>query len=83
MPLSVPITPETEARLKAKAAAGLDVETFAARTLERVAARPPLDEVLAPLRAEFEASGMSEEHLAELLEQAKHDGRFAYRERRK
>ena len=42
MPLSVPLTPETEARLKAKAAAaGLDVETFAARTLERVAARPP------------------------------------------
>ena len=80
MPLSVPITPETEARLKAKAAAaGLDVETFAARTLERVAARPPLDEVPAPLRAEFEASGMSEEQLAELLEHAKHDDRAARR----
>jgi hypothetical protein len=36
MPLSVPLTPETEAR---PAAAGMNVETFAARTLERVAAR--------------------------------------------
>ena len=80
MALSVHITPETEAQLKAKAAAaGLDVETFAARTLERVAARPPLNDVLAPLRAEFEGSGMSEEQLVDLLEHAKHDDRVARR----
>ena len=48
--LSIPITPETEAKLKAKAAtAGVDLHTYAARTLERIAARPPLDEILAPL----------------------------------
>ena len=80
MPFTVPITPETEARLRAKAAAaGLDVETFAARALERVASRPSLDETLAPLRGEFEVSGISEEQLGELLEKAKHDDRAARR----
>jgi len=35
----------------------------------------PLDEVLAPLREEFERSGMSEDELVQLLEAAKHDVR--------
>ncbi|MDB5322958.1 MAG: hypothetical protein JWN40_4589 [Phycisphaerales bacterium] len=82
MVLSIPITPETEAKLKAKAAtAGVDMQTYAARTLERIAARPPLEDVLAPLRAEFDASGMSEEELTELLEAAKHEMRAEHRAR--
>jgi len=76
MLLSIPITSETETRLRAKAAAaGMDVQTFAARTLEQVAARPSLEEALAPLRAEFEASGMSEQQLVDILERAKHEDR--------
>ena len=76
--LSIPISPEVEAKLKAKAAvAGIDMQTFAALTLERAASRPSLDELLAPLRAEFEASGMSEQQLVELLEAAKHELRNA------
>jgi hypothetical protein len=76
MVLKIPVTPDTEAKLKAKAAvAGVDVETFAAKALERFASRPPLDLVLAPLRAEFEASGMTEEELTQLLEDVKHDTR--------
>jgi hypothetical protein len=83
MTLQVPISPETQAKLKAKAAgAGVDVETFAAKALERLASRPSLAEVLAPLRAEFEASGMSDDQLAELLESAKHDMRAERRARR-
>ncbi len=82
MVLSIPITPDTEAKLRAQAAVvGVDVETFAARTLERVASRPPLDELLAPLRAEFDASGMTDEQLADLLEQAKHEMRAERRAR--
>jgi len=82
MVLSIPITPETEAKLRAKAAvAGMDVQTFAARTLERIAARPPLDDLLAPLRAEVTASGMTDEQLTELLETAKHDARAQRRSR--
>jgi hypothetical protein len=73
MVLSVSISSETEIKLKAKAAiAGMDVQTFAARALEREASRPLLDELLAPLRAELDSSGMSEEELANLLETAKH-----------
>ena len=80
MPLTVQITPETEARLRARAAAaGLDVQTFAARALERLASRPPLEVTLAPLREEFDESGMSEDQLAELLETARHDDRAARR----
>ena len=82
MVLTIPISSETEAKLKAKAAgAGLDVQTFAAQTLERIAARPSLDEILAPLRVEFEASGMSEDELVDLLEEAKHEMRAERRAR--
>jgi hypothetical protein len=76
MVLSLSISPETEAKLKAKAAvAGVDLATYAAKTLERLAERPSIDDVLAPLRAEFERSGMSEEELTQLLEQTKHQSR--------
>ncbi len=82
MVLSIPISPDIEAKLKIKAAsAGVDIETFAAKTLERVASRPALDELLAPLRAEFESSGMSENELVDLLESAKHEMRAEQRAR--
>ncbi|HWE93553.1 MAG TPA: hypothetical protein VG269_06215 [Tepidisphaeraceae bacterium] len=82
MLLSVPISSEVEAKLKAKAAGvGLDVQTFAAQELERIAGQPSLDEILAPLRAEFDASQMSEDELADLLESAKHEMRAARRAR--
>ena len=76
MVLSLSISPEAEAKLKAKAAAaGVDLNTFASKSLERIATRPSLDEVLAPLRAEFDQSGMTEEELVNLLEQTKHEVR--------
>ena len=82
MVLSFSISPESEARLKARAAeAGVDIETFAARALERIAAKPTLDETLAPLRSQFETSGMSEDELTELLEQVKHEDRAERRAR--
>ena len=83
MVLHVPISSETEAKLKAKAAvAGMDLSTFAARTLERAASKPSLEEVLAPLREEFKRSGMSEDELVDLLEKAKHEARTERRARR-
>jgi alkylhydroperoxidase family enzyme len=84
MTLILSISPAVEARLKSRAvAAGLDVETYAAQTLERLVTRPSLDEVLAPLRAEVEASGMTEEQLVQLLEAAKHEMRAERRAPRK
>jgi hypothetical protein len=76
MVLNLSISSEAETKLKAKsAAAGVDMTTYATKALERVATRPSLDEVLAPLRAESDRSGMSEEELTEFLEQAKHEAR--------
>ena len=83
MTLSIPITPDTEQRLKAKASAeGIDLTTYAARALERAASRPTIDEVLAPLREEVENSGVTEEQLTGLLEEVKHEQR-AQRQGRK
>jgi hypothetical protein len=83
MVLSLSISPETEAKLKAKAdAAGLDINTYASKTLERVASRPSLEDVLKPLRTEFEQSGMSEDELTEFLEEVKHESRAEQRARR-
>lgn len=83
MELKVPISPETEAKLHEKAAAaGVDIQTFAGRTLERIACRPSVDELLAPPREEFDASGLGEDALIELLEKAKHEMRDEQRARR-
>ena len=74
MVLSIPISPEVEEKLKAKAAvAGVDVQSFVVLTLQRAASRPSLEDVLAPLRAEFSSSCMSEDDLTALLETAKHE----------
>jgi hypothetical protein len=74
--LDIPINPDIEAKLKAKAEmAGVDLQTFVILALERAATRPSLDALLAPLHAEFEASGMSEDELVDLLETAKHEMR--------
>jgi pyruvate/oxaloacetate carboxyltransferase len=82
MTLTVSISAEAEAKLIAKAAAaGVDVTTFAAQTLERAASKPTLEEILAPLRSEFERSGMTEDELTQLLEQAKHEARAERRAR--
>jgi hypothetical protein len=80
--LNLSISAEAEAKLKVKAAmAGIDVATFASRTLERFASRPTLEEVLRPLRDEFDKSGMTEDELAEFLEQVKHEARAERRAR--
>lgn len=72
MNLSVPITPEIEARLRERAAsAGKAPETYAAEVLARDLSRPSLDEVLEPVCREVEASNLSEDELSDLLERAK------------
>ena len=76
MTLTISISPDAEAKLRAKAAdAGVDIETYAAKALEQIAARPSLDEILKPLHAEFDASGMTEDQLSNLLEETKHEAR--------
>ncbi len=43
--------------------------------LKRADSQPSLEEILAPLRNEFDRSGMTEDELTQLLEQAKHEAR--------
>jgi hypothetical protein len=74
MVLRVPISVETEVCLKARAAAaGVDVETYAARQLELFAKpRRSLKELSGQIAEEFARSGMSDEELSDFLEDEKH-----------
>lgn len=74
MVLSVEISAEAEKTLRAKAAAaGVDVEAYVAKQIERLAqGGASLREISGPASEAFEASGMSEESLADFLEEEKH-----------
>jgi hypothetical protein len=64
MVLSIDITPQTEARLREQArAAGKDVGAYVSELVERAAAQSSLDQLLAPLREHFAASGTSDVQL--------------------
>ena len=74
MVLQLSISPEAEARLQAKAAAaGVDLRTYAARHLELVASSPILlEELSGSIAKSFEQSGMTEDDVADFLENEKH-----------
>lgn len=86
MVLSLSISAEAEAKLKLKAAlAGVDVETYAARHLELMAAAAApksLKEISGPIGEEFARSGMTEDELSDFLEAEKHAMRAERREKR-
>lgn len=55
---------------KRAAAQGIAVEQFLLDTLRQLARKPTFEEVFADVHADFEASGMTDEELGELVEQA-------------
>jgi hypothetical protein len=64
MVLQIEIAPQTEQRLRERAqAAGKDVTAYVSQLVEQAAAKPNIDEILAPLRESFEASGVSDAEL--------------------
>jgi hypothetical protein len=77
MVLSLSISAETEARLKARAAvAGVDIEAYTVALVEQATKEPlSLKEISGPIADDFARSGMTEEELADLLEEAKHEMR--------
>ena len=79
MSLTVSLTPESEARLRLRAAAeGAELAAYASKLLELAVAKQSLQEVLAPLRQEFASSGTTDEALLAQIVSA----RDAYRAER-
>lgn len=73
MTLDISLAAEAEKRLRERAvAAGVDVRSCAQQLLEDALRESALDEMLAPLRARFSKSGISEDQLADDLEREKH-----------
>lgn len=71
MTITLPIDTELASLLTKKAATqGVNVEQFAVDVLRRAAQRPSIREVFADVATEFEASGMTEDELGHLIEQA-------------
>lgn len=65
--LTLRISGGTSRKLARRAAeAGEDVVTFASEIVERAVGRPTLDEILAPVRADFVKSGLSEPRIMKL-----------------
>jgi hypothetical protein len=84
MTLMINIPPESESRLKERAAAsGQDVSTYVSE-LVRHFAEPPrsLEELSGPIYRRFLESGMSDDELGEELERAKQAMRAERRGRR-
>ena len=76
MTIVVSISPQVESKLRERASAeGKDPAAYASKILEQAIVRPSLDELLAPLRQEFAASGTTDEQLIEQITEA----RAAYR----
>jgi hypothetical protein len=76
MTVSVHLPIEDERRLALKAeTAGVDLQTYVERIVHGAAARPPIEELLRPVRDAFHATGMTDDELGELLENAKHEMR--------
>jgi DNA repair exonuclease SbcCD ATPase subunit len=74
MTLVIDLSAEEEAKLKERAAArGQDLSDYARSMLLLESAAQSLDEFLAPLRKEFAESGMTEEELDALIEEAREE----------
>ena len=75
MTITIILPPDTERKLVERAKrSGQDVETLASQLIERgVTAEAPLDEILAPFRRQVAESGVSDEELTALFEEARGD----------
>jgi len=69
MEITISVPKEVENVLAQKAAAeGKDLKSFVEGMITNQAMRPKLDEILASVRVDFTASGMTEDELDDLIE---------------
>lgn len=75
MTITISLSPEAEKKLFERAArSGQDVAGYIHRLIEKdIQAPASLDDVLAPIRRQFEESGMTEEELDTLVEEAREE----------
>ncbi len=75
MNIQVELKPEVEAMLHRRALdRGCDIAGYVERLIEKdVLAAQPFDAILAPIRQGFQESGMSEDELDALFEEARDD----------
>jgi hypothetical protein len=73
MTITISLPPETEQKLKERAIqSGRDLPGYVHHLIEKdVQSDPTLDEILAPIRLEFETSGMTEEELDTLVDEVR------------
>lgn len=82
MVLSIDVDTETEARLRQQAqAAGKDLGSYVSQLVEHAAAARSLDEVLKPIRQQFQASGISDDELIADISEAQADYRAQRRKK--
>ena len=82
MTLAIPISEQAERRLADRArASGVDLTTFISRLLEAEAERPSARELSGEIFENFKRMNMTDEELAERLEDEKHAARAARRGR--
>jgi hypothetical protein len=83
MTVTVKFTQEEEARIKKRAAAECtDVEAFVHEAAIHRATLPTLDEILAPIHAETERMGMTEEEIERFVDRAVEEARAERRARK-
>jgi plasmid stability protein len=75
MTLTLNLPPEVERKLRQRATeSGKDVETIAREQIERgVSCSPTFDEILAPFRKQVAESGISDDELTDLFEEAREE----------
>ena len=74
MTITISLSPEQEKRLTERAAqVGQEVIPYIHQLIDRDIQAESLDAILAPVRRDFEESGMTDEDLAALVEEVRED----------
>ena len=74
MTITISLSPEQEKLLAERAAqAGQEVVSYVHHLIDRDLDAKKLDEILAPVRRDFEQSGMTDDDLAALVEEVRED----------
>ena len=74
MAITITLSRETERKLQARASQkGLEVSAYLGRLVEKEVQKPTLSEILAPFRQQVQTSGISDEELTTLFEEAREE----------